>query len=108
MEKNNYKIKDNTFDLPENINKSNPLIDINILVLSIWKINICDKVIYIANVAHKAKFILLADVFIYQLSNFSILQVYNLDIIQSIICKFELESTYNLFYKNKKIYSYIA
>ncbi len=70
--------------------------------------NIRDRVTYVVNVAHKAGFTSLADVFIYQLSNFSTLQTYGLDVIQSIICKSELESTCNLLRKDKKVCSYVA
>lgn len=53
----------------------------------------CNRVIYIANVVHKAEFVLRADIFIVQLCNFLILIVDGLHIIQSIIYKTKLEKT---------------
>lgn len=63
---------------------------------------------YAVNTAYRAGFILLADVFIYQFSNFCLLQAYGLDVVWSIIFNPKLELTDNLFYKDKKIYLYIT
>lgn len=122
IEKSNHKSSDNNSNtrLP-NINQSenaaiiNPLpINSNIpaptlIPLSnIWQIGICDKITYMVNTAHRSGFTLLANIFIHQLSNFHIFQAQRLDIVWSIVCKPKLESTHNLFYKNKKMYLYIA
>ena len=58
--------------------------------------------------AYKARFILLAAIFIYIFFNFYKLQTQRLEIVLSIIYKLELESTSNLLYKNKNVYLYIA
>lgn len=51
-----------------------------ILILNIWEIDIYNKIIYVIDIIYKIGFILLANIFIYQFSNFYILQVYSLDI----------------------------
>lgn len=60
------------------------------------------------NAIHRAKFTLLADVFIHQLSKFYTLQAQRVDINQSIICKPKLNSTHILFYKDQTVCSYFA
>lgn len=67
-----------------------------------------DRITYVVDAAHKAGFISLADVFIHQLFNFHTLQAKGLDVVRSIICKPELESTRNLPCKDKSVYLYVA
>lgn len=81
----------NNTDTPKNTNMPNLLIDINSPTPNIWEINIHIRITYVVNTAHKAGFTSLVNIIKYQLSNFSILQIHILDVIQSIICKFKLE-----------------
>lgn len=81
MEESDYKTRDDASDLSENANTPNPPIETNIPAPDIWEMNIYDRVTYVINTAHKAGFILFADVFIHPLSNFSTLQVHGLDIV---------------------------
>ncbi len=67
-----------------------------------------DRITYVVDAAHRAGFTSLADVFIHQLSNFHTLQAQGLDVIRSIVCKPELESTCNLLYKDKKVCLYVT
>ncbi len=108
MEESNHETRDDTSDLPENANVPNPPINTNKPAPDIREMNIHDRVTYVVNAAYKAGFTSLADVFIHQLSNFSTFQAHGLDVVQSIICKPELESTRNLLRKDKKMCSYVA
>ncbi len=81
LEESDHETRDDASDLPENANMPNPPIETNTPAPDIREMNIRDRVTYVVNAAHKAGFTSLADVFIYQLSNFSTLQTHGLDVI---------------------------
>ena len=56
-------------------------ISVPILVLNIREIDVYNRIIYIIDLAYKNRFTLLVNIFIYQLSNFYILQTQKLDVI---------------------------
>lgn len=70
--------------------------------------DIHDRITYVVDVTYRTGFTSLADVFIYQLSNFHMLQTQKLDIVRSIVCKPELESIRNLLCKDKRVCLYVT
>ena len=67
-----------------------------------------ERVTYVADIARKAGFASLADVFIAQLCNFPSLKADGLHVVQSIMYKPELKRTQSLLRKDEKVHSYIA
>ncbi len=67
-----------------------------------------NRITYVVDVAHRAGFTSLANVFIHQLSNFHMLQLAQGLDIRFIVCKPELELTRNLLHKDKKLCLYVA
>ena len=68
----------------------------------------CNKVTYIADVACKAEFESLANIFVAQLYNLLSLRANRLNVVQSIIYKPELKKTQRFLYKNQIMHLYIA